>query len=230
MKPRRSNQRNRAMTLTEVLVVICVLAGLVVLILPMLARTKDGRRPACVLNLKEIGLACKVWAGDNGDKYPMQVSVTNGGAMELALTGDVAEIYRTMSNDLSWPKAFICPADIGRVAATNFTTDFNNSKISYFVGVDATDTQPRMFLSGDDNFAVAGVPVKSGLLELSTNSLIAWTSGRHVDSYKAHFWTPAQFVGCIGFADGSVRWQVTQKGLQEAFQQTGVATNRLAIP
>jgi hypothetical protein len=160
----------------------------------------------------------------------MQVSVTNWGAMELALTGDVAGVLRTMSNELSTPKVLICPKDTSRIAALNFATDFNNSKISYFVGVDATDAQPQMLLSGDDNFAVGGVPVKSGLLELSTNSTIAWTSGRHVDPYKPHFWTPVQLVGCIGFADGSVRWLVNQQSLLKIIQQTGVATNRLAMP
>jgi hypothetical protein len=222
MKPRRSNQRNQALTPTEVLVVIVVLAVLVAMILPALISAKrPSRRPVCVSNLKQIGLAFRVWEEDRGGKNPMQLSVTNWGAKELALTGDVAGIFCTMSSELSTPKVLVCPEDTGRIAATNFATDFNNNKISYFVGADATDTHPQMFLSGEDNFAVGGVPVKSGLLGHSRNSPIAWTSGRHVDSYKTHFWTPAQFVGCIGFADGSVRWQVTQKRITR-----GISANR----
>jgi prepilin-type processing-associated H-X9-DG protein len=70
-----------------------------------------------------------------------------------------------------------------------------------------------MLLLGDDNFEIGGVPVKSGLLELSMNTPISWTAARH------------KFVGNIGLADGSVQ-QVTQDGLRSAF----VVSNRLAIP
>jgi prepilin-type N-terminal cleavage/methylation domain-containing protein len=232
MKLQPKTRGGNGFTLIELLVVIFVIAVVAVLVLPVLARAQHQiRNPTCVANLKQIGLCFKVWAGDNGDKYPMQVSVTNRGALELALNGDVAGIFRAMSNELNTPKVLVCPQDTERATATNFTTDFNNSKISYFVGVDAMNNHPQMFLSGDDNFSVAGVPVKSGLLQIATNSTVAWTSGRHV-SDNSLFWTPARnkFVGCIGFADGSVRWQVTGTNLQLALYSTGVATNRLVIP
>jgi hypothetical protein len=137
-----------------------------------------------------------------------------------------------MSNELGTPKILICPEDsTKRTRATNFTTDFNNSKISYFVGVNITnETNPQMFLSGDDNFAIDGISAKSGLLKFSTNSSITWNYPRHT-SYKSHFWTPANYksVGYIGFADGSVQ-EATSHELENFLQQTGLATNRLAIP
>ena len=74
-----------------------------------------------------------------------------------------------------------------------------------------------MFLSGDDNFAINGVSVKSELLEVSTNMTVTWTAARH------------KFIGNIGLADGSVQ-QITTTNLQQAIQATGIATNRLAIP
>ncbi|HSY09975.1 MAG TPA: type II secretion system protein [Candidatus Dormibacteraeota bacterium] len=219
MKPRFSNQRNAAMTLVEVLVVITVLAVLAAMFLPGNNDTyRRASRINCVSNLKQIGLAYRLWEGDNNNKYPMFVSVTNGGAMELITTGNVAACFQVMSNELSTPKILVCPADVDHVAAANFTTDFNNSRISYFVGLDVTnEINPQMILCGDDNFEIGGVPVKSGLLELSTNAPVSWTSARH------------HFAGNIGLADGSVQ-QVTTKGLQSAFQQAGLATNRLAIP
>jgi prepilin-type processing-associated H-X9-DG protein len=122
-----------------------------------------------------------------------------------------------MSNELSTPRILICPADADHACATNFGAGFKNSHISYFVGLDATETNSQAFLSGDDNFAISRVPVNSGLLELSTNAPIAWTAARH------------KFAGNIGLADGSVQ-QLSQNGLRQAVQQTGVATNRLAIP
>jgi prepilin-type N-terminal cleavage/methylation domain-containing protein/prepilin-type processing-associated H-X9-DG protein len=218
MKPRFSNQRNHALTLIEVLVVIAVLAVLVAIILPELAAAKrKDSRIGCVNNLKEIGIAYRVWEGDNGDKYPMFVSVTNGGAMELIATGNVAACFQVMSNELGTPKLLICSADTDRIAATNFTTDFNNSKISYFIGLDANTNSPQVFLSGDNNFAIGGIPVKSGLLELSANTPIAWTAARH------------KFTGNILLADGSVQ-SANNSSLTNLLQQTDLVTNRLAIP
>jgi len=220
MKPRVSNQKTAAMTLTEVLAVIVVLFVLAVIFL------NDGNGPVskqaaqrinCINNLKQIGLSYRVWEGDHGDKYPMQTSVTNGGTMELANGMNAWINYSVMSNELSTPKVCICPADTGKIAATNFTTDFNNSKISYFVNLDADDAYPQMFLSGDDNFAVGGVPVKSGLLEFSTNAPVTWTAERHKNT------------GYIALSDGSVA-TVNNSMLTDWFHQIGSFTNRIAIP
>ncbi|HEY3932586.1 MAG TPA: prepilin-type N-terminal cleavage/methylation domain-containing protein [Verrucomicrobiae bacterium] len=228
MKPRLSNQTNRALTLVEVLVVIAVLAVLGAIILPILARPQIHSHLNCVNNLKEICLAYRVWAGDNGDKYPMEISITNGGAMELAAIGDAVVTFQIMSNELSTPKILICPEDKDHVLATNFDTGFTSKNISYFVGIDADQSKPQLLLSGDDNFIVDGGVVKSGLVQIPTNSNVAWTSERHV-SYKEHFWTPTHGIGNIGFADGSVQ-QDTSIELQQAIQKTSLATNRFAIP
>jgi len=232
MKLRFSHQRNRALTLTEVSVVIFVIAFAVALLLPALAAAKIKRsRINCISNVKQIGISFRLWEGDNNDKYPMAVSVTNGGAMELVATGNVAACFRVMSNELSTPKILICPENTHRVWATNFSTDFDNSHISYFVGLDAEEFRTQTLLSGDDNFVIGGVPAKSGLLELSTNIPVAWASGRHSYANNSHFWTPTryQFFGNLGMADGMVQ-QVTTAGLQTALQQTGIATNRLVLP
>jgi prepilin-type processing-associated H-X9-DG protein len=233
MKPGFSNKRNVALTLVEALVVIVVLAILAVMLLPALApvhRWPSRNNINCISNLKQIGLAYRLWEGDNNGKYPMAVSVMNGGAMELVATGKVAACFQVMSNELSTPKILLCPADTDRIAATNFSTGFSGANISYFVNPDAAEIYPQMILDGDDNFAIGGVPVKSGLLQLSTNAPITWTSGRHV-AYNSHFWTAAKhkFFGNIGMADGSVQ-QATTDDLQKALQQAGVATNRLVLP
>src|SRR6202789_2599074 len=134
MKPRFSNQRNHALTLVEMLVIIAVLTILVVLFFPRshsARRMERSPRINCVNNLKEIGLCYFVWAGDNNDKFPFQVSITNGGTMEMAATGDVVATFQIMSNELSRPKLLICPADNKRVWATNFPTDFSAKNESY---------------------------------------------------------------------------------------------------
>ncbi len=204
--------------MVEAIVVVALITLLAAILLPVFSvHHCNCKKISCVSDLKEIDLSYRVWAGDNNDKYPMQVSVTNGGAMELVATGNVAAVFEVMSNELSTPKVLICPQDTKSIMATNFGRGFNNSNISYFVGLDADQTNPQMLLSGDDNFAVGGIPVKSGLLLLATNAPVSWTAARHVRQ------------GNIGLADGSVQ-QLTTDGLQQALQRTGVATNRLAIP
>lgn len=232
MKPHCSNQRNHALTLVEVLVVVAILTIIIAMILPALTSRHNGCQPiSCINNLKQIGLSFRIWSGDNNDLYPMAVSVTNGGAMESIAAGNVAAVFQVMSNELTFPKILICPADKIHSPATNFENDFNNHKISYFAGLDATnESNSKLLLSGDDNFEIGNVSVKSGLREVTSNTPLAWDATRHL-AYNAHFWTPVhnKFMGNIGLSDGSVsQWR--SDDLQKAISQTGLATNRLVIP
>jgi prepilin-type N-terminal cleavage/methylation domain-containing protein len=235
MKPRWQKQRNRALTLIEVVIVIAIVALMFIVVSGDVSpRYKDrAQRINCVSNLKQINLSFRMWEADNNNKYPMAVSVTNGGAMEQVAMGDVADCYRVMSNELSTPRILICPADYERTYSTNFNNDFNASHISYFVGMDATnEANPNMLLTGDDNFQINGKLIGSGVLSLSTNTLMKWGAGRHDDPScipVLEIQLQHHFCGNLGYADGSVA-EVSDSSLQGALQQTGLATNRLAIP
>jgi prepilin-type processing-associated H-X9-DG protein len=223
VKTHLQNKKNRALTLVELLVVVGTIAVLAAIILPGNELTKRRAQEInCVSNLKQVALSFRVWPPAQDDKYPMSVSVTNGGAMEIISTGNVAGCFQIMSNELGTPKILICPADLERpVAATNFQNDFNNSHISYFINPDAAERYPQQIMTGDDNLAVNGVAVKSGMLVLSSNFTISWTASRHGR------------VGNIGYADGSIA-QVSSSGLQSSCilsgQGTPTMTNRLAVP
>ena len=218
MKPRVAHRQTAAMTLVEVMVVMVAIVLLLAIFLPTFRpAVKKTKRINCVNLLKQVGLCYFNWANDHDDKFPMSVSVANGGSMEPAQAGDAASTFLVMSNELSSPKILVCLSDTNRVASFSFGQGLNNSNISYFVGLDASKEKPQTILSGDDNFAIGGVPVKSGLLELSTNAPIVWTAARH------------NLYGNIGFADGSVQ-SLGNSNLRINFHQTGLATNRLAIP
>ena len=219
MKNQCTANGDGAFTLLELLLVILVLIILAAMFLPANSgahRRDKAQRIYCVNNLKQIGLAFRIWEGDSGNKFPMEISATNANAMESITSGRAYLLWQIMSNELGTPKILYCPADTAKAAATNFTTGFSDANISYFFNLDGNKASPQIILTGDDNLAVNDVPVRTGILTLSTNSLVAWTSARH------------KFVGNIGIADGSVQ-QVNTQGLLSAISNA-VAPNRFVIP
>lgn len=211
------------MTLFEVGIIVAVVMIMLVVLFPQISRFRSrtsSRAPGiqCINNLKQIGLAYRIWEGDNGDILPMGISVTNGGSLEMIATGDVLQTFLVMSNELSTPKILYCPADRSRTWAVNFG-GLANSHISYFVSVDVTNSDnPRMVISGDGNFEMGGKLVKSGLNSFGTNDPVTWSPmTRHLK------------IGNLGLVDGSVQ-QTTTPRLKQLLQQTSFATNRFAIP
>jgi hypothetical protein len=211
-------QRARGLTLVEVLVVLGVLAFFFFMFISR--RTICGAEPGtiqCVYNLKEIGMAARAWASDHGDKYPFDVSQTNGGAMEFASGPNEFKCFQAMSKELSTPKILFCPAEAKRIRqwTTNFAT-LDNSNLSYFIGLNAIETDPQTLLFGDRNIT-NGTPIKNGILELTTNTPAGWTAELHKN------------VHTLVLSDGSVQ-QVSQTGLRTTLQNTSAFTNRLLMP
>jgi hypothetical protein len=232
MRLRIRNRRLDAMTAFEVMVVIvCLLIAAVILFQIVLVPQHTGRqRTNCVSNLRQVNIAFRIWEGDNGNQYPMSVSVTNGGGMELIEAGNLTGCLQCASNEMSTTKIFICPNDSARTFATNWN-DLNRLHVSYFISPDANEEHPATILDGDDNLVVGGVSVASGLVNLSSNAPVSWSGARHGGIFRPHFWSSPKTNGCgnLGFADGSVS-QTASHDVQWAFQGTGLATNRIVIP
>jgi hypothetical protein len=212
-----ARQKVWAFTRLELSAVISVLAVLVVtLLLPALQ--KDHQRAwrlQCVSNLKQIGLATRTWALDHGDQMPWQLDERHGGTQDSLPTGESFRHFQVLSNYLKSPRLLICPSDL-RQPVTSFGPGFSNTNLSYFLGVDASDTSPQMLLCGDRNLT-NGLPVTNGFLELDAQHPAGWTHEMH------------HLEGNVGLADGSVQG-LGNSGLWRMLRNAGPGTTRLAMP
>lgn len=212
-----TRQRTIGFTLVELVVVLAAIVLVAAVLLPVLARPKSNHDPIirCVNNLKQVGLSFRLWAGDNDEKYPMRVPVAIGGTMELADNGLVAPHLAVMSNELGTPKILACRVDGSREVATNFTF-LQDSNVSYFINLSASEDKPAMWLAGDRNVMIGQATVQ-GLVEVNANSQVNWSETMHNER------------GAVALADGSVQ-QYSQRQLLDSLRAQTNLTSRLVFP
>jgi hypothetical protein len=202
--------------MTEVLAILAVVILLVVVFVPSVVGCGGHQKAPsirCVNNLKNVGLAFRIFATDNHDQFPHTLMASNG--VNLAAM-DILTVYKNLSNELSTPRLLHCPADTRRTAADNFT-DFTRDDLSYFVNLSSDETRPGTFLGGDRNLELNGKPVPPGLLTLSSNMPLGFTEEMHNQQ------------GHILMSDGSVQ-QMSSRRLPAAIGDQELGTNYLVIP
>lgn len=223
---------DRGFTFVELLVVVAIITALVILRFPTLAGTKANvQRINCSNNLKKTAVAFRTWSESHNGRMPMAVSSFQGGGAEAVgtrATGvtfasnispsrkGVFGMFVVMSNELITPKILYCPSEYranilqgqvfgDTVGSTNGF--YNDNGTSYFVGVDANDTQPNMFLTGDHNLGDSGNPPGAAqtygdsskwFMALGTNAAwglnaVGWANNQH------------RLQGNVALADGSVQ-------------------------
>lgn len=108
--------------MVEALVVIALIATLAAMIFPVLARAKlPANGAVCAANLRQIGLAVDLYAGDNDARYPLGVNSSEAFSKcrpPVAGPPFVTVIGRYVPD----PRLFRCPLDFGvpDVGAANY--------------------------------------------------------------------------------------------------------------
>lgn len=231
MKPIEPSGR-RGLTILEVLVVVVTIVVLFGMVSPFHHRAPGlAKRIPCVMNLKNVGLAMRIFAQEHGTNFPMSLPASQGGTLEL--TGDVSQLwqqYLPLTNELATPKMLWCPSDSQRKPATRWAPDAadrravvfaGNQNLSYFLGLNAHEDQPETILAGDRNLTTNGLPISPGRHVFSANTRLGFTKTMH------------NLAGNILLADGSVQ-QVTSGRLNDQFQKaltnSGLTTNVWLVP
>jgi len=197
-----------------------------------------------VNNLKNVGLAFRIFATDNGDRFPMQIASTEGGTSDWAAptVANIGHIWRhfsALSNELSTPKIVVCPSDNQVTEANNWNTNkvpanapiqtfSENDHLSFFIGVEADETRPQVFLAGDRNVVSSnGTPARTDITKgvytkLATNPVtvpngIGWSKDMHNEQ------------GDICMGDGSVQ-QFSSSRLRASLKDTDDVNNWVGLP
>jgi hypothetical protein len=107
MKCNRGSRGHVPFTAVDLLIVLSAV-GLLALLLPYLARTRvRSSRINCVSNVKQIGVAFRIYGNDHGEQFPMAVSKDDDGAKEAALAGQAVPIFQATEKELNTPKVFM---------------------------------------------------------------------------------------------------------------------------
>jgi regulator of replication initiation timing len=112
----------------------------------------------CINNLKQFGLAVRIYANDNNDAFPPDIL--------------------SISNELSTPRILVCPADTGRSPAKNWGV-FSSDACSYeYLAVDGSAKEPERVLSRCPIHNVVGL-CDGSVQTLGTNDTLIEVSGKY---------------------------------------------------
>lgn len=222
------NRRLDGLTLIEFLAVIAIICVLASMLLPSLARPRHsgGGFLSCFNNLKQVGVAYRVWANDNGDRFPSFTAETGGGWNDYLSHTDAGTYcwtnYAVMANEMGQsPRIVTCPSDV-RKPADDFT-NLANTNVSYFVGIVSNASFAHAILAGDRNLGPGTIPdPQFGFSPANGRGNDVLIKGPICWSQKTHSRGNPAGVGNILMADGSVQ-QTTSAAMRDVWIKSALA-------
>jgi len=169
-------------TLVELLCALVVMTTITTVTVARMQVRADANRSRCAHHLKETALAFRLFANDNADRFPAQVSQTFGGAREAATAGRIEAVFRPLADYQARPEHLVCPGDT-RSAGRSFST-LAVTNISYFVNLGAKGSASSEVLFGDRDLTAADRSSEeanwlAGFHRLSAGHAVEWSGTLH---------------------------------------------------
>ncbi|MGB7581193.1 MAG: type II secretion system protein [Sedimentisphaerales bacterium] len=159
-RPAHRSVSEDGFTLVELLVVISIIALLMAILLPALARARElGKRAVCMDNLKQLQIAWSMYCDNNNEKIPV---------------GDVYYSW-TFPPAGSYPSNEVSPVPAGpQLAWTEYPHQYPH-------------TMPPSYATNYTNaFATAANPATSQPVEVWQHAIAEGTMWRYVNDYKVY--------------------------------------------
>jgi prepilin-type N-terminal cleavage/methylation domain-containing protein len=157
--------KRKGFTLIELLVVVAIIALLISILLPSLARARElTKRSVCMANLRGIGSGCVIYSNDNNEWFPMSYFAENMSYSESSRgehVVDFTEGAETNSPGIGANHSLRTTSD-GVEGPINTNVPISRSLFLTIIGGQCT---PKLFTcasSGENEDVMRNIPASSG--------------------------------------------------------------------